>query len=511
MILSLCFSPNYELDGIALAGTLEDGILYSDSRGERWSYRGFGLLDATVYSLAISPDFAHDEMAFAGTETALYYSYNGALAWKQLPFPEEAAPILSLALSANFPQDRVLYVGTERAGLYRTADLCRSWQRLGLPAECVNALAISPGRGSLFAATESGLYRSDDEGCSWVCLLEAPNVLSLAVHEGLIVVGLADGGAWLSRDGAHWQHFFTLPARPLLGMALSPHFEEEPLAFLYGPQEGIWRTRDGGLSWESLEEGLPSLDIRSLALSPGFAQDRALVAASPAGILLSRDAGDSWSLWADEPASLVCASPSGRLYAAVCAAGAVRVAGALGGPWERLPGPWEGGREVLALALSDDAHYKVALLDPGRESLSVWEGRPGGFRQLVSHPASVAPLAALWVLDRPGWGARWYASLDGQVWEFREAGGRSSGHPLPLGDQGESKVLGLAGGQGREGPALFACTGEAIYKLTGRSWTAVHHFGPERAVALALSPSYSRDASAFALLLGGAFCRGILL
>ena len=117
VVLSFCFSPNYEADGIVLAGTLEDGVYYSDTWGERWAYRGFGLLDATVYSLSISPNFARDETVLAGTETALYYSYNGARAWKPLDFPEGAAPILSLALSPNFPQNQTIYAGTERQGL----------------------------------------------------------------------------------------------------------------------------------------------------------------------------------------------------------------------------------------------------------------------------------------------------------------------------------------------------------------------------------------------------------
>jgi photosystem II stability/assembly factor-like uncharacterized protein len=207
MILALCFSPNYRADGIILAGTLEDGIYYSDTRGESWSYRGFGLLDATVYSLAISPDFGRDETAFAGTETALYYSYNGGRAWKQLDFPD-AAPILSLALSPDFSRDQTIYAGTERQGLYRSSDLGRTWQHLDLPAACVNALVMSRERDGLFAATDSGLYWSGDGGKSWTCLSDMPDTLSVAVKDDIVVVGLVDQGAWLTSDLTNWHPFF---------------------------------------------------------------------------------------------------------------------------------------------------------------------------------------------------------------------------------------------------------------------------------------------------------------
>ena len=53
------------------------GIYYTDTRGERWSFRGFGLLDAAVYSLAISPDFARDDTVCAAAESSLYEKWGG--------------------------------------------------------------------------------------------------------------------------------------------------------------------------------------------------------------------------------------------------------------------------------------------------------------------------------------------------------------------------------------------------------------------------------------------------
>ena len=509
MVLALCFSPNYKTDGIALAGTLEDGILYSDTRGEEWSYTGVGLLDTTIYSLAISPGL---EMIFAGAETALYYSYNGGRAWKQLDFPEEATPILSLALSPHFSQDRTLYVGTEMQGLYRSTDLGRSWHKLNLPATCVNALALSPADGTLFAATDTGLYSSGDGGRSWNHLWDN-HLLSLAItDENTLFAGSANEGVWLTADGVHWCSFFTAPARPLLGMALSPCFDADQMAFLYGPQEGIWRTADGGRSWECLGERLPSLDIRSLAVSPGFPQDRVLVAASTDGILLSRDAGDSWSLWSDEPASLVTCSPSGRLLAAVCQGGTVRVASELQGPWESVPGPWEGSREVLAFALDDRLRCRVAILDRREKVLSIWEGQSGNFRQVLSRPASANPVAAFWLPTHGRGEGSWYASLDHQVWEFQYPAGAASALPTLIFETArEDKILSLTGARGPTGQILLACTGETLFKSTEtKAWTVAHHFGDERAIALALSPAYPSDSTAFALLLGGAFCQGVV-
>jgi len=310
----------------------------------------------------------------------------------------------------------------------------------------------------------------------------------------------------------NWHPFFTQPARSLTGMALSPRFNVEPVAFLYGSQEGIWRTVDGGLSWECLNEGLPGLDIRALALSPRFPQDRTLVAASAEGVLWSADAGEHWSLLADTPASLVSFSPSGRFIAVASPGGEVRVSETLKGPWQSAPGLWEQGGDALALTVDDNLQLRIALLDRGRESLSIWEGRPGKFEQVLSRPASTTPVVTFWIPPQSGPGEAWYASLDHQVWVLRRPSGKTPAHSNPIFETEDgNRIMTLTGCRSRKGLSLFACTGQTIYKSTGtKSWRAVHHFGDERAVAIALSPSYPDDQTAYALLLGGALCRGIL-
>jgi hypothetical protein len=55
---------------------------------------------------------------------------------------------------------------------------------------------------------------------------------------------------------------------------------------------------------------------------------------------------------------------------------------------------------------------------------------------------------------------------------------------------------------------LLACTGQHVYtSQDARSWISAHDFGSERAIAFSLAPSYLADRGAYALLLGGAFCK----
>ncbi|MFN8446734.1 MAG: hypothetical protein U0175_38430 [Caldilineaceae bacterium] len=510
VILCLALSPNYVADGIVVAGTLEEGVYFSDNRGTSWAARTVGLLDAAVYSLAFSPNFAQDETLFAGTESALYYSYNGARAWKMLDFPEEATPILALALSPNFAQDRTVFAGTEQQGLYRSTDLGNTWQQLTLPATAVNSLLISPQDASLLAATNDGLYCSKDGGQTWYCLLDQPDAFSLAANEMMIVSGVVNQGAWRTLDQTTWQPIFNLPERPLTGMVLSPDFVSDGIGFLYGVQEGIWWTDDGGKTWYCLNETLPTTDVFSMALSPHFRQDQLVLAASTAGLLVSEDAGDHWTTWLAAPISHVHISPSGTFIVTAASNGELWIANGRQG--DRLPVtcPWSKQVQLLAIAVDDSGQIYAATWERTQELLTLWQGESGHFVQRLSQLADSSSLVSFWMPSPASEVKCWYASLDQHVWKFaNEPGAGNANADLSFTTEDGSKILSLVGSA--DGSKLFALTGQWLYQVTEANISkVVHDFGDERAVALTLSPDSEGEITAFALLLGGQFYTGKL-
>ena len=510
-VVALAFSPNYAADGILLAGTLEDGILYSNTRGARWQRNGFGLLDATVYCLAFSPSFGRDTTVFAGTDTTAYYSYNGARAWKQFDFPDSAAPALSLAVSPNFEADQTLYIGTETDGLYRSVDRGRNWHRLELLPQCINALAVSAQQ-TLLAATEAGVFESADRGETWTSLLDWPNVMSLATTGAVTVAGVVGQGVRLVAHPAEWPTIPTLSARSVVGLALSPQFDQQAIAFTYGPQEGLWRTADGGRTWADLGGELPSADIVALALARDFSTNPVVVAASPEGVLISTDAGGHWEPTVAEPASLVAFSPSGQVLAAGLASGAVRVTADLGQNWLPVPGPWEAGGKVVALAVSDAQHFYVAHLEGVGATLSLWHGPAGDFEKVHSEPVGENPVVTLFVPADLGPDRAWYAGCGNQVWKLSaRKGRRPAASTVFLADGSGESILSLTGIQNETGQILFASTGRHVYKVSeDKIWRQVYDFGSERALTLVLSPKYLKDKTIYALLLGGTFAQGVI-
>ena len=175
MVTALVLSPNFTVDGIVFAGTMEDGVINSTDSGFSWASWNFGLLDLSVLCLAVSPAFSSDETIFAGTETGIFRSTNGGRAWREIDLPIGYEPVISLALSQDYASDQTIYAGTESQGILVSADGGDSWTRLGdsFAGEPVNNIYfMSDGKKHAgIAVLSNGLaWSSRDGGASWTQL-----------------------------------------------------------------------------------------------------------------------------------------------------------------------------------------------------------------------------------------------------------------------------------------------------------------------------------------------------
>ncbi len=189
LVSALALSPDFEHDGIAFAGTLEDGIFLTGDYGYSWVAWNVGLLDHAVLALAVSPSFRHDRTLFAGTESGIFQSSNGGRFWRELPFPSEAAPVLSLALWPTDVEDAQIVAGTAEHGLLTARHPWDNWQSLGqtvLADGAINTLLVAPEfptKPDLLILHDDRLLISRDAGHSWV-----PCCADMAEDTGLTAV-----------------------------------------------------------------------------------------------------------------------------------------------------------------------------------------------------------------------------------------------------------------------------------------------------------------------------------
>ena len=255
---------------------------------------------------------------------------------------------------AGYPADpRAALLGSTGGGVWRTTDGGASWQNLSdryFRRSSVGALAIAPSDPQVLYAGMGecgfrsnvtggdGVYRSRDGGRSWVHLglAETQNIGRIRVHpadpDRLYVAALGhrfgpnpERGVYRSADGGHsWEQVLERgDAAGAVDLAMDPSNPRILYAALWearrypwgcvtgGHESGIWKSTDGGETWADLRAapGLPRGTIGRIAVcvSP-VRPDRlyALIAAPErGGVYRSNDGGAHWTWMNNDPNFMV--------------------------------------------------------------------------------------------------------------------------------------------------------------------------------------------------------------
>ncbi len=179
-------------EGVILAGTT-DGVYRSDDLGQTWTQASAGLTLRHVRWLAFQPEISDFE--FAGTEPAgIFVSHTGGEAWRAcpevtplreaggwyLPYSPEAGCVRGFAFHGMRA-----YAAVEVGGLLVSDDQGETWRLAkgstgkgdlsqppaGFIASDVHSVEVHLTSPDLvFAATNQGLYRSENGGQGWTNL-----------------------------------------------------------------------------------------------------------------------------------------------------------------------------------------------------------------------------------------------------------------------------------------------------------------------------------------------------
>ncbi|MBN1661619.1 MAG: hypothetical protein JXA93_24710 [Anaerolineae bacterium] len=468
------------------------GDLYrSDDGGRSWYFLGSGLPAGGVGHLAISPAFDDDDILFVAQAVGgsgnlgVWKSDTGGRAWRMANDGLDDLAIVDLAISPAFATDGTLLALTRNQGLYRSTDRGETWEPLAdryLPAEAgyeaPGLIAVSPTYGddqTLYVAHQ-GLHRSTDGGETWSQVLD----------------------------------------RGAASLALAPDYAVSQTLYGWFGHAGLLRSGDGGDQWEPVSAGLliDGYGSPRLCLPPGDRGGNSVYffwEPSPPGeareIWRTTDGGATWQRLADaalQSAVSLELAPDGLAFVGLDRAGQVSRQGVEGLRWEApglppldeiqfdglaLPPNFQGGEETATTVRILYAVNQMAgvLFSPDAGLTWAATGYPqrhplGMLEALVVLPSGEVLAATPLGLYRYTPGGEWAAV----------EGGLPAGAAVTGLERGEDGSLRLLAGQA-VGSSIFVSTDE------GHTWTEPLPPLPAPAIAddVTFSPAFARDRTAF--------------
>ena len=219
-----------------------------------------------------------------------------SMAWKHIGPQLMSGRVTEIAKPIDQPF--TFYVATASGGLWKTENEGTTWKPIfdDAPSGSVGAVSVDPsdsntvwvglGEANIFRSTMAGtgVYVSKDAGKSWnhVGLADTHHIARIVVHpqDPLTVYVAASGheyteneerGVFRTRDGGNtWERILYSDAMTgAIDLVMSPAEPDVLYAAMWrrirkawsdplpGPGNGIFKSTDGGDTWQPLENGMP--------------------------------------------------------------------------------------------------------------------------------------------------------------------------------------------------------------------------------------------------------------
>lgn len=289
---------SFSIGGAALFVGMRRGLYRSPDHGVTWEAVP-ALENRTVTALV-----AWKTSLLAGTETGLWLSQDTGQTWQLIPSLARAT-VRSLRVDRHG-----LWIGTT-SGLYRMIHLATetpqvNWLK-GLRDRSILSITVTHIRSlhSLIVGTDRGIYRSQDDGQTWMAVdagLNTSEGRSLHVLQCNVWVG-TESGVFQAADlgvrveAPQWEQRDTgLTNSQVTALAI----DSSGTVVMAGVTAGVFRSGDGGRTWKPLWDGLTApggslpLPVQALLAQPQSDNPDRWFAATTAGVFAFEPQSQQW-------------------------------------------------------------------------------------------------------------------------------------------------------------------------------------------------------------------------
>ena len=223
-----------------------------------------------------------------------FKSTDGGLTWSRRRFGSPAVYVIAVAVDPLSPN--IVYVGTQNEGLFKSTDYGDTWKSTasGLSG-AITYLTLDPTKsGRLFASTATAFYLSEDGGETWTNVLNMPAwTVTIDPNRPSTVYATArTQGIFRSVDGGHtWQGINGGLTSLTMGRSAPVIIDPtNPQTLYVGSSGGVFKSLDGGDHWFAVNSGLDELTVNGLAMDPR--NPAVLYACGPNGVYKTVTGGE---------------------------------------------------------------------------------------------------------------------------------------------------------------------------------------------------------------------------
>jgi hypothetical protein len=298
---AVVYSPD---DSNVVYMATDGGVYRSTNGGAAWDLRSYQLVATQLYSLGVSQG---PQLRLGGaTQDQGIIQTTGSGDWVDTGAGNEGGIFV---VDPN--NDQVVYSTPWSTNLRRSTNGGVSWTNLqnGLGGATVHDVAVRPGNSNELLCVAGGqVFRSSNQGGSWSSVLTpsgAPTRVVWCAADTSVCYVATDSGH-LYRSGSagssgSWSEPYAAADQPQVGVIAAvavSHTDANRLHIGYAqfPNFHVFRSGDGGAHWTNasgtLLAGLPNIPVNDLVVH--HLNGDVVYAATDVGVFRTQDGGMSW-------------------------------------------------------------------------------------------------------------------------------------------------------------------------------------------------------------------------